>query len=333
MIARTLKMASHFLRYRFRKLHPFEVQALLTDDCDLKCVYCACPTRKTPMMTTEQWLETIRGLASLGAMRVKFQGGEPTRRPDFRTISAAAQQAGLTTAVITNGLRISARPDLLDHLHEVVVSIDSPTPEIHDRLRGRGTHKRAVAALDLARSRGRKAYVVMVASRANVSQVEAMLDFCEARGVVLHVQPAIFGRDAFDERGRHLGLDEEEMRRLHRSLAEYKRRGRALMFSARTYRNVADWPDHSVLTTRSQGRSGCMAGRSYVHIEANGDIWPCAQHGAAFTPKNIIRDGLAEALRAVRRHDCGDCFSTYLNERKAVFALKPRAVLGVIRRG
>src|SRR4030042_5311764 len=78
MIARTLKMASHFLRYRFRKLHPFEVQALLTDDCDLKCVYCACPTRKTPMMTTEQWLETIRGLASFGTMRIKFQGGEPT---------------------------------------------------------------------------------------------------------------------------------------------------------------------------------------------------------------------------------------------------------------
>ena len=333
MNARNLKMASHFLKHRFRKLHPFEVQALLTDNCDLKCVYCACPKRKTPMMTTEQWLETIRGLAALGTMRIKFQGGEPTVRPDFRTLSAAARQAGLITAVITNGLRISAQPELLDNLHEVVVSLDSPTPEVHDRLRGKGTHKRALAALDLARSRGLKTYVVMVASRANVSLVEKMLDLCEERGVALHVQPAIFGLSSFDEGGRQLGLDGEAMRRLHRALAEYKRRGRALMFSARSYRNVVDWPDYSVLTTRSRGPSGCMAGRFYFHIEANGDVWPCAQFGASFTPKNVVRDGLTEALRAVHSHDCGDCFTTYLNERKAVFSLEPRAVLGVIRRG
>ncbi len=76
-----------------------------------------------------------------------------------------------------------------------------------------------------------------------------------------------------------------------------------------------------------------MAGKSYIHIEPNGDVHPCAFHGADFAPKNIIKDGLEEALRHTRRHNCGDCFTVYLNERKAVFGLKPAALREVIRRG
>ncbi len=76
-----------------------------------------------------------------------------------------------------------------------------------------------------------------------------------------------------------------------------------------------------------------MAGRVYVQIEPNGDVQPCAQHGAAFTPKNIARDGLEEALAPRASHDCGDCFSAYLNERKALFGLRPAALLEMARRG
>ena len=50
-------------------------------------------------------------------------------------------------------------------------------------------------------------------------------------------------------------------------------------------------------------------------------------------PKNVIRDGLEPALRHVRHHDCGDCWSTYLHERKLAFGLRPHALLEVIRRG
>ncbi len=76
-----------------------------------------------------------------------------------------------------------------------------------------------------------------------------------------------------------------------------------------------------------------MAGKSYIHIEPNGDVHPCGIHGADFAPKNIIKDGLKEALRHTQRHNCGDCWTAYLNERKAVFGLRPSAVHEVIRRG
>ena len=141
---RHLKAASRYLAHRFRELHPFEVQAGLLNACNLRCVYCKCPEIKTTLMTTEQWRAIIRGVSSLGTIRIKFQGGEPTLRADFREISAEARRAGLITAVVTNGLPVADEPALLDYLDEVVFSLDSVSAEINDRLRGEGTHAHVV---------------------------------------------------------------------------------------------------------------------------------------------------------------------------------------------
>jgi len=326
-------MAARYLQFRFRDVHPFEVQALLINACDLKCAYCRYPEIKTPVVPTDAWRQIIRELGALGTMRIKFQGGEPTLRQDFRELCREARRAGITTAVVTHGQRIAAHPELLDDLDEVVVSLDGVTAEVHDRQRGAGTHAGAVAAIDLALGRGRRTYVVMVVTRENLAEVGSLLTFCEARGVGMHAQPVAFGRDPFDDSARHLALTNDEIRDLHRQLAAWKRQGRGLMFSELTYDRVADWPDHAVPTTRSDGVSTCMAGRFYVHIEANGDVWPCGHCGGSFVPRNAVRDGLVAALRHVRQHDCGDCASAFLVERKAVFGLRPAALREVIRRG
>ncbi len=333
MRARHLKLASRFLAHRFNEVHPYEVQALLLNACNLRCVYCRCPDIKIPLMTTEQWRDTIRGLGALGTLRIKFQGGEPTLRADFSELCAEARRAGMLTAVITNGLKVAQQPELLDAVDEMIVSLDSAGPEIHDRLRGQGTHAQVVRAIDVARARGRPTYVVMVVNQENVSEIEPLLRFCEACGVRMHAQPVTFGVHYSDDDARDLALTAEQVRTMHTQLADWKRQGRALLFSAPIYARIAAWPDFQRLTTPSVGESSCMAGKSYIHIEANGDVWPCQQHGARFTPKNIVRDGLRPALRHVQHHNCGDCFSAYLNERKAVFGLRPAALLELVRRG
>ncbi len=329
---RHAKIAGKFLRHRFRSIHPFEVQAVLLNACNLACVYCRCPEVTTSLMTTDEWRHTIRGLARLGTMRVKFQGGEPTLRHDFTELAREARAAGVTTAVVTNGIRVAERPELIDDVDEVVVSLDSIRPEIHDRARGQGSHAAAVRAIRLARERGRPTYVVMVVTRESFGDLEPMLGFCESHGVKMHAQPVLAGRSTFKET-QDLGLSAGQCRELHTRLAGWKRDGRAIMFLASTYEASARWDDYDRLTTRSDGPSTCMAGRFYVHIEPNGDVHPCSQHGAAFSPKNIPRDGLESALEHARHHDCGGCFTAYLNERKAVFGLRQEALLEVIRRG
>jgi MoaA/NifB/PqqE/SkfB family radical SAM enzyme len=328
-----LQAAARFASHRLRAVHPFEVQAVLLNACNLRCVYCRCPEIKTRLMNTEQWKGTIRGLGRLGTMRIKFQGGEPTLRSDFRELCAAAGAAGMRTAAITNGWPVAENPALLDYLHEVVVSLDSPRADVNDRLRGPGCHQRAVRALELAVERGICGYVNMVLTHDTLPDLEAMLEFCEARGLRLNAQAVGFGTEFYDDAARPLGLSADETRTTHRRLAEWKRQGRALMFSAAAYEKVLSWPDPGQPTAPSHGESACMAGKFYVHIQANGDVHPCVQHNAHFTAKNILSDGLEDALRNAQRHDCGDCWIAYLNERKNVYGLRPAALLEVMRRG
>lgn len=330
---RHLRMAARFAAHRFSALHPFEVQAAVLNACNLHCVYCRCPDEKIDLMTTAQWTDAIAGLGALGTMRIKFQGGEPTLRHDFGELAAAAQRAGILTAVVTNGLQFAAQPELLDHLDEVVFSLDSATAPHTDRMRGAGVHARVVDAIELARRRGIRGFVNMVVTRDNADEIEPMLAFCEARGLGLHAQPMVFGRKYYDDAARPYAMGDAQLREMHRRLAEWKRQGRPLMFGASTYENVRSWVDFGELARRTSGTSTCMAGRFYVHIEPNGDVHPCGQHGASLTPKNIVRDGLESALTHVQQHDCGNCFSAYLNERKALFGLRPHAVLDMVRRG
>jgi MoaA/NifB/PqqE/SkfB family radical SAM enzyme len=327
-----LRLAAHYAKFRFKSLHPFEVQAALLNACNLKCAYCRCPEMKTALLSTREWGDALRGLAEAGTIRVKFQGGEPTLRKDFREISAAAQSAGLVTAVVTNGTMIAKDPSLLDGLNEVVVSLDALTAARHDRYRGAGSHAAAMRALETALARGLPTYVNMVVHRDTVQELEPMLEFCESRGYRLNAQAVMFGHDYQDSTAEALRLPELDERAIYRQLAAWKRAGRALMFAASTYERTSRWPDFTELTRSSDGPSTCMAGRFYVHIEPNGDVHPCGIHRGPFIPLNLAREGLDAALRNAAVHSCGDCSLAYLNERKAVFGLRPSALLEVVRR-
>ena len=333
-----LKMASRFVTHRLRKIHAFEVQANLLNACNQRCLYCRCPEVKTELMTTKQWRLTIRSLRRWGTLRIKFQGGEPTLRPDFRELCAEAQNLGIITAAVSHGRSIADDPSLLDHLSELVVSWDSPNPETNDMLRGKGAHEGAVRAIDLALDRGIRTYVNMILTRENIEDMEAMLSYCTKRGLKMHAQPVMFDQKSvygryFDNTVQRLALPDEQIRLAHTRMAEWKRQGRQLIFSALAYQKAADWPDYGISTIQKQGQSPCMAGKFYIHIEPNGDIHPCGLNESDFTPKNIIRDGLEEAMLHARHHNCWDCWMVYMNERKVVFGLKPEALLEIVRRG
>jgi MoaA/NifB/PqqE/SkfB family radical SAM enzyme len=331
--SRHLKSGWRYIRGRFRAYHPYEVQAQLLNSCDRRCVFCRCPEVESALLTTAQWRDILSALSRLGTIRVKFQGGEPTLRPDFREISAAAKKAGMITAVVTNGIQVATRPDLLDFLDEVVVSLDASERELNDRFRGAGSFDGAVGAIDAAIAAGRRTYVNMTVHQENYAAVEAMLELCESKGIRLNAQPVKFGRMYYREEARDIALTDGQVRALHERIVAWKKQGRPFMFSSLAYKRAMTWEDFHVLTTRSRKNSRCVCGRDYIHIEANGDVIPCIQHGASLTPKNIIRDGLKEALRQTRHHDCGDCWTAYLNERKALFALKPGALREMFRRG
>ena len=330
---RQLKIGLRYLRHYPQKVRPYEVAAQLWNECDQRCIYCRCPEVTTDLMTTEQWISILRDLRRLGTLRIKFQGGEPTIKPDFLEICGEARSLGIITSVVTNGRQTAQQPELLDPIMEVVVSLDSLRRDVNDFMRGEGAYENARRTLDLSLEKGKKTYVNMALCRKNLEDLEAMLNFCEEKDVRMNAQPIKFGVEYYDEGAREMALTPDEIREFHRRMIAWKKQGRSIMFSVPSFEKAMEWPDLTRNASKSEGRSGCMAGKFYFHIDPDGDVIPCIPHVADFTPKNILRDGLVEALENARFHNCGDCWSPYLNERKDLFKLKPSALAEFFRRG
>jgi len=178
----------------------------------------------------------------------------------------------------------------------------------------------------------------MILTCENYTDLDKMLEFCENRGVKMHAQPAMFKQRSvygryFDDSMQQLVLSDEQIRGAHKRMAEWKKEGRQLIFSASTYQKAAAWEDYSTATIQGEEPSACMAGKYYIHIEPNGDVHPCGLNESLFSPKNIIESGLEAAIIHARRHHCKDCWMVYMNERKRVFGLNPDALWEIIRRG
>lgn len=90
----------------------------LTERCNNACVHCyinlpagdrAAAARE---LSTEAWQEVLREAAGLGALSVRFTGGEPLLRPDFAELYLFARCLGLKVQVFTNARLIT--PELAD---------------------------------------------------------------------------------------------------------------------------------------------------------------------------------------------------------------------------
>jgi pyruvate-formate lyase-activating enzyme/TusA-related sulfurtransferase len=157
-------------------------------DCNLHCDYC-CVRSSPKAPRRELGLACVQRIASeaaaVGVAEFFLTGGEPFLLADIGEILAACTAVAPTT-VLTNGALLvgrrfealrSARNDRLT----LQISLDSPTPELHDLHRGKGTWERALKAIDLARAEGFR--VRLAATVSTDDQAEEFERFLDARRI------------------------------------------------------------------------------------------------------------------------------------------------------
>ena len=130
-------------------------------DCNLACDYCC--VRSSPKAPRRALgLERVRRItaeaAELGVSEIFVTGGEPFMLPDIGEILLACAAAAPTT-VLTNGMLFAGkRLEMLRALPRgritFQISLDSPTPERHERHRGKGTWARTWKGIERARAEG-----------------------------------------------------------------------------------------------------------------------------------------------------------------------------------
>ncbi|HXQ42989.1 MAG TPA: radical SAM protein [Candidatus Udaeobacter sp.] len=157
-------------------------------DCNLSCDYCC--VRSSPRAPRRALgLERVRLIASdapgLGVGEIFITGGEPFLLADIGEILAACAAAAPTT-VLTNGMllvgrRFEALASLPRNRVTLQISLDSPTPERHDRHRGKGSWMRAWRGIERVRAAGFR--VRLAATVSNDDEADEFRRFLDAERV------------------------------------------------------------------------------------------------------------------------------------------------------
>lgn len=156
--------------------------------CNLRCDYC-CVRSSPKAPRRELGLERVQRIAieagELGVGEIFVTGGEPFLLEDIGEILAACAATAPTT-VLTNGMlfagrRLEALRSLPRERVTLQISLDSPTPERHDRHRGEGTWGRAWNGIERARAEGFR--VRLAATVSSDSEAEEFRRFLDAQKI------------------------------------------------------------------------------------------------------------------------------------------------------
>ncbi len=130
-------------------------------DCNLHCDYCcvrSSPTASRRELGLARVRRIAREAADLGVKEIFVTGGEPFLLEEIGEILLACAATAPTT-VLTNGMLFTGRREeslrALPRDRVVLqISLDSPTPQLHDLHRGLGTWARTREGIQRARAHG-----------------------------------------------------------------------------------------------------------------------------------------------------------------------------------
>ena len=162
---------------------PLNVYWETTIACSLACQHCraaAISQRDPDELTTEEGCRLIDDVGRLGSLLI-LTGGDPLERPDLIDLVAYARSRRVSVAV-TPSTTPSLKRDTVARLKELGitalgVSLDGPTPDVHDAFRGvAGTFVHSQSALAWAREYGVTVQVNSTVTQFTRPHLDAMFE-------------------------------------------------------------------------------------------------------------------------------------------------------------
>ncbi len=266
-----------------------------TSACNLRCIHCratASPEPAAGEITSEEGLAFIDALAEFASPILILSGGEPLVRPDIFELAKHATDAGLRTALATNGTLLTrdlARQVKQAGIRRVSVSLDGPTPEIHDAFRGiHGAFDAALTGLRHLRDAGVPFQINMTVAQHNMGCLDAVLATAKELGAIaVHLfllVPVGCGLEIAEE--QMITPDEYERvlhwacDRMQDDSIELKVTCAPHYFRVMRQRGALPKPKPSAphgghphgMTATTKG---CLGGQTVCFVSSTGDVFPC----------------------------------------------------------
>ncbi|GAB4416851.1 MAG: putative heme d1 biosynthesis radical SAM protein NirJ2 [Thermodesulfovibrionales bacterium] len=256
---------------------PYLVSWNLTKRCNLLCPHCYIDagSETAGELTRQEARFVIDELSYLDTpLMLVLSGGEPMLREDIFEIVEYASRAGFITVMGSNGtLLIEENIRMLKDagLMGMGISIDSATPAYHDTFRGsNGAWQLSVSALRYAREAGIETQLDATLTDQNYNEVNGLIEL----GVKLGAKAVNFFFLVCTGRAMKTDIFIENYNAVLKQIAKISMKERRLMVRARCAPHI-----YRVFYEEGfpiyEGMRGCLAGRSYMRIDPEGNITPC----------------------------------------------------------
>jgi len=261
------------------EFRPYIVSWNLTRKCNLLCPHCyidsvAGVDANDSELTTDEARLVIDELSRINErLMLVLSGGEPLLRRDIYEIVGYAASEGFIPVLGSNGVLLTRdNVRLLKDagLKGAGISIDSVKPAEHDRFRGfDGAWDLSVSGLRYAREAGIETQIDVTLTDRNWQEIDRFIEF----GVALGVKAVNFFFLVCTGRAMKTDITtsnyELALRHLARAFSE-----RRLMVRARCAPHIYRLLYEDGFSI-PPGTRGCLAGRSYMRIDPEGNITPC----------------------------------------------------------
>ena len=263
---------------------PYTILIDPTARCNLRCTGCwAGDYDQRPELDRETLDRILREARELGIYFIVYSGGEPLLRASY-LLALAEKYGDMAFHAYTNGTLVNE--DLVRRLAEVgnftlAFSVEG-LREATDERRGRGVFDRVMRSMDLMRAAGLIFGFSATYTRKNTAELatDDFIDLMIEKGCLfgwLFTYVPV-GKDVDTE----LMATPEQRARMYRKVQEWRRTKPIAVFDF--------WNDGELT-------QGCIAGgRRYFHINAAGEVEPCAF--IHYANGNIKNMSLKEALRS-----------------------------------
>ncbi len=255
----------------FNRFPPFrQVEIQLTFECNLRCIHCSAANFSPPenMLTLSDYKNIAEQCRQHKVPMVSFTGGEPLIDTRLEDIISLFDTKSTLMSCTTNGtLFTEERAKNLKSLglDSVVISLDGPDPETNDPIRGKGTYKKVMESIKIAKSYD---FIVMIihtlSHRSIVSgNFNKLINLAESLDIPIHVSLASpTGNWSNDEAMKDFILTKEDIDYLWKCQDQYSFLRRDLDGN---YRGT-----------------GCPAGTERFVISPTGEVMPCTKIQASF---------------------------------------------------
>lgn len=279
---------------------PLAMTFAVTYRCQCKCVHCSAASNLSndrTELTTKEAKKLIDDSQKLGVTIIAFTGGEPLLRKDIFELIAHVNKRKALPIMFTNGLLLTDEnvEKLADAgLYSIFVSIDSSTPEEHDRLRGMpGLFENAMNGLQKLKSKGVMVGLSSYATRTGTmmglyKKMYKLAQDLEVKNMMLfECYPT--GKMLKNTSEMITPEQREEMYKYSRDIFRKKQKP-PLSYQGYVETSVEAWA----------AGLGCLSGNIQYYMSAYGDVAPCD-----FTPLsfgNIRNNPLKKIWMSMIRH-------------------------------